>query len=68
MPYRMAFEESEMWTDWFYVELTIDSLFFVDVVVNCLSAYYNSDGHLVTSRSRILVNYARSWMVLDLIA
>jgi hypothetical protein len=34
MPYRMAFIESEMWDAWFFVELTIDTLFFVDVVVN----------------------------------
>ena len=40
MPYRMAFMETEMWTAWFWVELIIDALFFVDFCVNCNSAYY----------------------------
>lgn len=50
MPYRMAFIESVMWDDWFIAELIIDILFFTDFIVNCLSAYYNSDGVLVVDR------------------
>ena len=50
MPYRMAFIESELWDDWFIAELCIDFLFFVDFLVNCFSAYYDSDGNLITNR------------------
>lgn len=28
MPYRMAFVASKMWDTWFFVELTVDILFF----------------------------------------
>lgn len=34
MPYRMAFIEAEIWSDWFIAELIIDLLFLTDVVVN----------------------------------
>ena len=34
MPYRMAFIESEFGDDWFYTEIVIDSLFFIDLIVN----------------------------------
>ena len=39
MPYRMAFVEPVMWDSWFYVELVIDVLFFMDVIVNMNSVY-----------------------------
>ena len=55
MPWRMAFVENTFWDDWFFAELVIDFLFFIDVIVNCLSAYYNNEGILVTSRSRIFL-------------
>jgi hypothetical protein len=53
MPYRMAFIESELWDDWFFVELWLDSMFFIDVWINFLSAYYNTDGKLITNRRKI---------------
>ena len=39
MPYRMAFYEPVMWDTWFYVELCVDVLFFLDIVVNMNSVY-----------------------------
>jgi hypothetical protein len=68
MPYRMAFIDSELWDDWFWVELCIDILFFIDVLINCNSAYLDNEGVLITSRRRILTNYAQGWLVLDLVA
>jgi hypothetical protein len=64
----MAFLETEMWDDWFFVELCIDILFFIDVLVNCFSAYMTEEGELVTNRRKIMFRYMRGWMVLDLIA
>ena len=31
MPYAMAFIEAEPWGVWFILDLTLDSLFFIDV-------------------------------------
>jgi hypothetical protein len=68
MPYRMAFIDSELYDDWFWVELSIDILFFIDVLINCNSAYLDNEGVLVTDRKRILYNYAKGWLVLDIVA
>ena len=50
MPYRMAWIETKKYDDWFWVELTIDGLFFCDFIINCFSAYIDSEGHMVTNR------------------
>jgi hypothetical protein len=34
MPYRIAFIESELFDTWFFIDLTIDALFFADFLVN----------------------------------
>ena len=68
MPYRMAFIEYELWDDWFFIDLAIDSLFFCDFVVNCFSAYLDGEGYMVIDRKLILINYAKGWMLLDLLA
>lgn len=68
MPFRMAFIDSYLWDDWFIAELVIDTLFFIDVIVNMFSSYYNYEGTLVTDRKEILLNYACGWLILDLIA
>ena len=68
MPWRMAFIDPKLWSDWFLVELVIDLLFFIDVIVNCFSAYLDADQQLITSRRKILVKYATGWMILDIVA
>ena len=68
MPWRMAFIDSYLWDDWFIAELVIDGLFLVDVICNCMSAFWDYEGNLVTSRKEIILNYARGWMILDLVA
>ena len=50
MPFRMAFIDSKMYDDWFYFELTIDGLFFLDLILNFFSAYYSNDGTLIVNR------------------
>jgi hypothetical protein len=68
MPYRMAFITTEFLGPWFIAELIIDFLFFCDVMFNCITSYVTEDGWIVTSRRKIFVRYARSWMLLDLAA
>ena len=67
MPYRIAFEteSSEVWTA---VEYTVMALFFVDLCLNFLTAYYRQDGELVTSVPYIARHYAAGWLIIDLIA
>jgi hypothetical protein len=68
MPWRMAFIDSVMWDDWFIAELIIDFLFFLDFIVNCFSAYLDYEGKLVVDRRKIFCEYAKGWMILDLLA
>ncbi len=68
MPFRLAFVDHVDYNAWFFVEMLIDVLFFVDVIVNLLTAYYTSDGELITRRRDILLTYLRSWMLLDIVA
>lgn len=68
MPYEIAFIDSYPYDSWFILGLVIDSLFFIDILMNCITAYYNSDMHLVTMRSKIFLNYLRRWLILDLVA
>lgn len=68
MPYVLAFIESNKKDEWFYIDLLLDSSFFFDFIVNIFSAYYKSDGSLVTSRKEIIINYAKSWMIFDLVS
>ena len=66
-PYRTAFID-ETSTFMFYFELLTDFLFFLDIIVNFLSAFEGEDGEVVDSYRVIARKYITSWFVLDLIA
>ena len=53
---------------WATADLFIDCLFMLDVVINAFTAYYIDREELVTGNKQILVHYAKSWMVLDVLA
>ena len=50
MPYKIAFVDSEFGDAWFFIDLIVDSLFAIDIIVNCFSAYYDKDDFIVTDR------------------
>jgi len=68
MPFSMAFIEAERWGSWFVMDLVIDCLFFLDVLVNLFSCYYDSSGKLVTSKKQIFFRYLKTWLLIDLLA
>jgi hypothetical protein len=43
MPYKISFIDVKWGDTWFYFDLVIDSLFFTDFLINCVSSYYDSD-------------------------
>jgi Ion transport protein/Cyclic nucleotide-binding domain len=65
-PYRVAFVDVET-LFWLNLDYVIDIIFGIDVVLNCFMAYF-SDEVLITSRCKIILNYARTWMVFDIIS
>lgn len=68
MPYRVAFEETIYFDAWTCLELVIDSIFFIDVFVNSLSSTQLEDGTVIKDFKTIFKNYAKGWMILDIIA
>lgn len=51
-----------------YIDVFQDCVFLVDILINCLTSFPNSDGHNVTSNWAILVHYLSTWFVLDAIS
>jgi hypothetical protein len=68
MPMRLAFIEGEVYDTWWCFELALDCLFFLDILVNFISAYFDTEGNIVTNRRQIAATYAKSWFLLDVIA
>lgn len=64
----MAFIESSSWDTWDIIDYVTDGLFFIDFCVNCISAYYDKSEVLITSPKKILLNYLKSWMLIDFIS
>lgn len=67
MPFRIAFvdEETSAQTA---VDWTVDSLFFIDIIVTFFSAYEEQDGYLQSNWKKIAYKYIKSWFFLDFIA
>ncbi len=42
--------------------------FWADVLLNFVTAYYDSEGELVTDRRRIVINYLTSWFLVDTVS
>ena len=67
VPFKTAFiEESPEYVN--NIEFAIDSLFFVDLAVNFLSAYETSDKNVEVRLSRISFMYIRTWFLFDVVS
>ncbi len=53
---------------WEMVDAAIDLVFFVDIVLSFFSAYYNRVEALVADRKDIACGYAKTWLVVDVVA
>jgi hypothetical protein len=68
MPIRVAFYDVIFFDVWTIVDLTMDSLFAFDVLVNCIVTYEKRDGTLEKNPKVVFCSYARSWMLFDVVA
>lgn len=66
MPYRIAFTENEFFDFWFFLENILNLLFFIDFLLNCLTAFYDSSNTLVTHLPTIIFQYLKGWFFIDL--
>ena len=67
MPFRLAFSDSDD-IGWFCTERVVDSLFFIDVMLTCITGVEVDDGSTLMNPAAIFFKYARSWLLLDLFA
>lgn len=70
MPFRLVFYDSDndLTDPWNAIELLVDIGFWIDLVINMLSCYYDEEGALVKDHKLIIKNYLKSWFILDLLA
>ena len=68
MPYRVAFIDGTLYDTWWYADSALNGLFFIDFLVNCCLAYYDDYSHLVYDHRRILWNYLKKWMLIDIVS
>ncbi len=66
-PYRISFVDEDP-LGWIIVDSLVDLVFFVDIIINFLSAYYNSEDNLIFDRKKIALNYLKGWFFIDLMA
>jgi len=71
MPYLIVFfdfDDTDWSNPWVILQLVVDMLFWMDLLFNMVSAYYNEEGILVKEPKAIFVNYFKGWFFIDLIA
>lgn len=68
MPFSVAFIQSDTFSTIDYFDIAIDFIYLIDFSITCSSAYYDESGKLIFKRSQILLNYLKSWMIIDLIS
>lgn len=71
MPYMLVFfdfDDNDWSNPWIVFQLLVDILFWVDLVLNMFSAYYNEEGILVKKTKDIFMSYLKGWFFIDLIA
>jgi hypothetical protein len=67
VPFKTAFveESSDLVNN---IEFSIDSLFFVDLVINFITAYETVDKNIEFRLSRISLTYIRTWFLFDVVS
>ncbi|CAG9335933.1 unnamed protein product [Blepharisma stoltei] len=64
-PYRVSFVDVDT-LDWQIADLFVDGLYFIDVLINCILAYYDNDMNVIISHKKIFLNYLTGWFFIDL--
>ena len=50
------------------IDYTVDFFFFLDILLNCRTAYYDEDYEMVLDPKQILRNYMKFWFWIDFVA
>ena len=55
-------------SEWKVFDIAVDVVFFIDIIVNFISAFYRDDHYIIDDYKEIAINYAKSWLVIDVLA
>lgn len=66
-PYYLGFIETEI-SFLTVLEAVFDIAFFIDIIINFFTAYYNYDEELIQNLSLISIHYLKTWFCVDLFA
>ena len=66
-PYRIAFSESDD-LEWTIINYTVDSSFFIDIIICFMSAFEDENEELVHDRWIITKTYLKSWFFIDVLS
>jgi len=67
VPYRIPFENVTP-VGWVDSDMTIDTIFIFDMLMNFFTAFEDESGELVTSKKKIGINYLKGWFLLDFVS
>eukprot|EP01029_Cantina_marsupialis_P017203 TRINITY_DN3860_c0_g1_i2.p1 TRINITY_DN3860_c0_g1~~TRINITY_DN3860_c0_g1_i2.p1 ORF type:complete len:501 (+),score=91.30 TRINITY_DN3860_c0_g1_i2:108-1610(+) len=68
VPYFTAFEDFDVSSFWFYLDLFIDTVFTIDLFLNFFTIAIDSTGRPIVLRRKIAKRYLRSWFPIDFVA
>lgn len=68
MPYKIAFIDSNDYDTWFYLDNSINFIFFLDFIFSCITAFYDDSNNIVTYLPAIIYQYLKGWLVIDVCA
>ena len=69
VPLRAGFDIAvPLWSTGFFIDLTIDLYFVLDICLNFRTAYYNLDGSREERPGKIASNYCHGWFFIDFIS
>ncbi|CAD8104476.1 unnamed protein product [Paramecium sonneborni] len=67
-PFKVCFIDSGNDGFWFWVDVIFDILFFADIVINFLSAFYDEEQKVIDDYILIAKSYLTGWFIIDFIA
>lgn len=68
VPFEIAFYEEDFSLSKMIFNITIDTIFFCDIIINFISAYETNGGRDETRWKKIATAYLTTWFIIDVAA
>lgn len=66
LPVRLAFESDP--NSMLPLDITVDSLFFIDIVMNFITAFEDERGIVIVDKKKIAQAYLKGWFLIDFVS